>query len=343
VTIMIVDDVATDGLFLSSLIGDMGHDVINVERPDVALRDAETQNPSLVVVDYMLPGFDGVEFIRRLRLIERHRATLVVMVTTTDRKLVRLAALEAGAIDVLLKPIEPAEWRARIRNLVRLSEERQKTAEFEASLFEREVEIVLRLSRVAEYRDPELAAHVKRTAFLARCLASAMGLGDLFCERIYLAMQMHDVGKLCISDAILDKPGPLTKEERIAMERHAFYGGEILKGSASQLIQMGQEIALTHHERWNGSGYPNQLSGCLIPLPGRIAAVADVYDALTSLRSYKPALSAEEAVDHLRQEAGRLFDPTCVAAMLEVLQHSAGAVRDVAEIGWRSLRVCEPI
>jgi len=342
VTIMIVDDVATDGLFLSSLISDIGHDVINVDRPDVALEKAERQNPSLVVVDYMLPGFDGVEFIRRLRSIERHRVTPVVMVTTTDRKRVRLAALEAGAIDVSLKPVEPVEWRARIRNLVRLSEERRKTAEFEASLFEREVEIILRLSRVAEYRDPALADHVKRTAFLARCIACTMGLEDLFCDRIYLAMQMHDVGKLCISDAILDKPGPLTKEERVAMERHAFYGGEILKGSASELIQMGQEIALTHHERWNGSGYPNGLSGSTIPLPGRIAAVADVYDALTSLRSYKPALSAEEAVDHLRQEAGRLFDPTCVAAMLEVLQHSAGAVRDVVEIGWRSLRVCEP-
>jgi response regulator RpfG family c-di-GMP phosphodiesterase len=325
---MIVDDVATDGLYLSALIGDTGHDVINVESPVVGLREAENQNPSLVVVDYMLPEFDGVEFIRRLRTMDRHRETPVLMVTTTDRKPIRLAALEAGAIDVLLKPVDPVEWRARIRNLLRLCKERQTIEEYaaalrhdiskaKASLFDREVEIIVRLSRAAEYRDPVAADHVMRAASIARYIARTLRLEDWFCDRIYLAMQMHDVGKLCIPDAILDKPGPLTKEERATMEKHVFFGVEILKGSSSELIRMGEEIALTHHERWNGTGYPNGLSGNEIPLCGRIAAVADVYDALTSWRPYKPAWSAEAAIDHMRQEAGRLFDPACVAAMLE--------------------------
>jgi response regulator RpfG family c-di-GMP phosphodiesterase len=331
VTIMIVDDVATDGLFLSSLIADSGQDVINVACPLVGLQKAESQNPSLVVVDYMLPEFDGVEFIRRLRSIDRHRETPVVMVTTTDRKSIRIAALEAGAIDFLTKPVDPAEWRARMRNLLRLAEGRQKTTKYEAtprddisetkaSLVERE--IVIRLSRAAEYRDPTTAGHVERAATIARRVARTLGFEESFCDRIYLAMQLHDVGKLCVPDAVLDKPGPLTEEERATMEKHVFYGGEILRGSASELIQMGEEIALTHHERWNGSGYPNGLSGDAIPLVGRIAAVADVYDALTSRRSYKPAWPREDAIDHLRQEAGRLFDPACVAAILQVLWYS---------------------
>jgi response regulator RpfG family c-di-GMP phosphodiesterase len=334
VTIMIVDDVETDALFLSSLIADNGQDVINVACPLVGLRQAESQNPSLVVVDYVLPEFDGVEFIHRLRSIDRHRETPVVMVTTTDRKSIRIAALEAGAIDFLTKPVDPAEWRARIRNILSLIEGRQKTAKYEAalpddvsetkaSLVEREVEIVVRLSRAAEYRDPTTADHVKRAATLARRVARNLGFEDSFCDRIYQAMQLHDVGKLCVPDAILDKPGPLTAEERATMEKHAFYGGEILRGSPSELIRMGEEIARTHHERWNGSGYPHGLSGDAIPVAGRIAAVADVYDALTSRRSYKPAWSAEDAIDHLRQEAGRLFDPACVTAILEVLWHSA--------------------
>jgi response regulator RpfG family c-di-GMP phosphodiesterase len=334
VTIMIVDDVATDCLFLSSLLADSGQDVISVASPLVGLEKAETQNPSLVVVDYMLPEFDGVEFIRRLRSIDGHRETPVVMVTTTHRKSIRIAALEAGASDFLTKPVDPPEWRARIRNLLKLAEVRQKAAKCEAVLrddiseintllVEREVEIIVRLSRAAEYRNPAAADHAQRTASLARCVARTLGFEGSFCDHIYLAMQMHDVGKLCVPDAILNKSGPLTEAERTAMERHVFYGGEILKGSSSEVIRMGEEIALTHHERWNGSGYPNGLARHAIPLVGRIAAVVDVFDALVSWRSYKPAWSAEEAIGHLRQQAGRLFDPLCVAAMLEVLVHSS--------------------
>jgi response regulator RpfG family c-di-GMP phosphodiesterase len=334
VTIMIVDDVATDGLFLSWLLAETGHEVINVECPLVALQRAESQNPSLVVVDYMLPKFDGVEFIRKFRAIDQQQQTPVVMVTASRRKSVRLAALEAGAIDFLVKPVDPTEWKTRVRNLLRLSGGRQKAAECEAMLpdgisqpkasaVELEVEIILRLSRAAEYRDPAGADHVKRAASIARSVAGALGFEGPFCDRIYLAMQMHDVGKLCVADAILNKPGPLTADERSAIEKHVFYGRDILAGSASELVRMGEEIAFTHHERWNGSGYPNGLLGDEIPMAGRIAAVADVYDALTSWRPYKAAWSAEDAVAHLRREAGRLFDPACVNAILEVLEYSA--------------------
>jgi len=334
-TILIVDDVATDGLLLSALMATQGHEVITVECPLAGLQSAVSQDPCLIVVDYMMPGLNGIEFIRKLRTFDRQLYTPVIMVTGSDVSALRLPALNAGATECLVKPVDPLEWRARTRNLIQMSDARRATLEravvlaeqmaaASATMCEQESEIILRLLRASEARDPETAEHIKRSASLAQDIARRIGFEDSYCSRMYLAMQLHDVGKLGVPDAILTKPGLLSPAERSIMERHVVYGGEILRDSNSEVVRLGSEIALTHHERWDGSGYPNGLCGTDIPVSGRIAAVADVFDALTSWRPYKEPWSPEEALAHLRHEAGRLFDAVCVSALAESLGPAIG-------------------
>ncbi len=329
-TILVVDDVVTDGMLLSSIIARQAHDVIAVDCPLKGLQMADDRSPSLVIVDYMMPKLDGVEFIRRLRAVERHRFIPVVMVTASDKQAVRLAALEAGATEFLTKPVDPHEWIARVRNLLDMSEARRLLVDEAASLrsnivrtetvlADQEIEFITRLCRATRYRDPETAEHSERSALLARGIARVLKQSDVFCRHILLAMQMHDVGKIGISDLILNKPGALSAIERAEMEKHVLFGANILRGSSSEVVRLAEEIAVTHHERWDGRGYPHGISGTAIPLAGRIAAVADVFDALTSWRPYKKTWHKNEALQYFQHESGQLFDPLCVNALSAVL------------------------
>jgi len=182
------------------------------------------------------------------------------------------------------------------------------------TIAEREEEIILRLSRAAEFRDSDTGAHIIRMAQYCRILAEGLGMDHNQCRLIYLAAPMHDVGKIGVRDAVLLKAGRLTAEERVEIEKHTLYAEEILSGSSSPLIELGREIAVTHHERWDGAGYPRGLRGHEIPVCGRIAAVADVFDALTSERPYKSAWSTERAREFIAEGSGKQFDPQCVAA-----------------------------
>jgi response regulator RpfG family c-di-GMP phosphodiesterase len=326
--VMIVDDAETNLLVIKSLVEACGvPGSTTFKSPTEAIDRLDDLAPTLILVDYMMPDLDGIAFIRLVRSRPRFADTPVVMVTTADQRSVRLEALEAGATDFILKPIDPAEFKARFRNLMQLADAQAKLKDQAAWLSSevhkamevargREAEIVTRLARAAELRDPETGQHLERMSRYSEKIARALALDDEFCERLRIAAPMHDIGKIGIPDSILLKPGPLTPAERLEMQKHAQQGGEILERSTSELIRLAGEIAISHHERFDGSGYPFGLAGEAIPLSGRITSLADVFDALTSVRPYKKAWAPEEARSYILAERGRHFDPACVDAMM---------------------------
>ena len=285
----------------------------------------------LLIVDYMMPTPDGLEFIRRYREPPENADIPVLMITADHEKETRYAALESGANDFLTKPIDNAEFRARLRNMVSLRRSQraladraawlaEKVSEATKVILDREHEMITRLSRAAEFRDPETGAHIQRMSNYSHLIARQLMLPLEEQELILRAAPMHDVGKIAIPDKILLKPGKLDEAEFTIMKTHAEKGWEILRGSQSHLLDIAAIIARSHHEKFDGSGYPLGLKGEAIPLHGRIVAVADVFDALTTERPYKKAWEVERAVDFLQTGAGSHFDPLCVAAFLSRLE-----------------------
>lgn len=283
----------------------------------------------LAIVDYMMPAPDGIEFIRRLREIPGLDEIPAVMVTANDQKEVRYTALQAGATDFLTKPVDKNEFVARIGNLARLRRAQklvadraallaEEVAAATAQIVERERETIFCLSRAAEFRDPETGSHIMRMAHYSRLIARQLGLDDAEQQLIFEAAPMHDIGKVGTPDMILLKPGRLTPEEFEIMKRHATMGHDILKDSTSPILRVAAAIALAHHEKFDGSGYPKGLAGEAIPLHGRIVALADVFDALTSERPYKKGWTPEQALDFIHEQNGRHFDPAVVAAFVAV-------------------------
>lgn len=327
--IQIVDDNDTNLMLFEQIALRVAEDV-TVEcfaDPLRALEDARAHLPDLVLVDYMMPGMDGHQFLSEVRKLPGGRDVPILMITAAGERSVRQKALELGATDFLTKPVDPTEVRVRLVNLLalrrshlRLSDRNRWLAEevrkATQAIGAREHELVVRLSKAAEFRDPETGGHIQRMAHYSELIARGLDLAPDVCEMIFRASPMHDVGKLGIPDGILLKPGRLDVNEFEVMKRHALIGHAILDGSASQLIAVGAEIALSHHEKWDGSGYPNRLAGEAIPLSGRIVAVADVFDALTSARPYKQPWTVEAARQFLIDGRGSHFDPACVDAFL---------------------------
>lgn len=323
--IQIVDDNETNLMLFEQIALRVAEDV-TVEcfaDPLKALEQVRRCLPDLVLVDYMMPGLDGHQFLEQVRQLPGGRDVPILMITAAGERSVRQKALELGATDFLTKPVDPTEVRVRLFNLLALRRSHLKLydrnrwladeiAKATAAIFAREHELVVRLSRAAEFRDPETGSHIQRMAHYSALIARGLGLEPDLCDMILRAAPMHDVGKLGIPDGILLKPGRLDENEFEVMKRHASIGAAILAGSASQLIALGAEIALTHHEKFDGSGYPQGLAGTDIPLNGRIVAVADVFDALTSARPYKVAWEVERARQFLLDGRGSHFDPECV-------------------------------
>jgi putative two-component system response regulator len=274
------------------------------------------------------PQATGVALTDKLRRSKKHAdVPVVVMTAPGDRREARVDAFELGATDVLSKPLEPVELRIRIRNLLQLREAQLATANRTESLKgevmratkelqAREREIVLRLCRAIDYHDAETSDHIERMARYCQIIAQELGFPEETCEFLYLAAHMHDIGKIGVPSEILKKPATLTTAERAAVQQHTLFGEKILEGSSSALIQLAAIIAGSHHERWDGTGYPRQLKGSDIPIAGRIAAVADVFDALTSKRDYKESWSLEQSRQYLLDERGKQFDPACIDAFL---------------------------
>ena len=292
---------------------------------EAGLAWAQAHKPDLIVLDYMMPRLDGIELIERLRVTPGCADIAVLMITANADKEVRYRALGVGATDFLIKPVDRLEFTARTSNLLALAQARRQLADRAAWLAEevhkataevrlRELEAVLRLSKAAEFRDPETGAHILRMAHYAMLIGRGLGLPESELELLLHAAPLHDIGKVGIPDMILLKPGRLTPGELTVMRQHSRYGYEILKDSASPYLRVGADIAHGHHEKFDGSGYPQGLAGAAIPLFSRIVAVADVFDALTSARPYKPAWTFTAAAAHIRAQSGLHFDPACVAA-----------------------------
>ncbi len=278
---------------------------------DKALELAARERPDLLLLDVMMPGMTGYEVCTRLKQNPATAAIPVIFVTALADVDDEARGFEVGAVDYITKPISPPIVRARVRthlSLVRVDELKQTR-----------LQIVQRLGLAAEYKDNETGLHVIRMSHYSRVLALAAGFSELAADDLLNAAPMHDVGKIGIPDAILQKNGKLDAEEWQVMRQHAQIGADIIGEHESGLLQMARSIALTHHEKWDGSGYPNGLKGEEIPLTGRIVAIADVFDALTSVRPYKPAWSVEETLELLRRESGKHFDPQLVELFFDCM------------------------
>jgi two-component system response regulator RpfG len=328
-TIVIVDDQSTGRRLLAELMRQLDSDVRVVDFGDAeqALAWAGGEVADLVLTDYKMPRLDGIGFTRQLRELPGYREVPVVMITVVEDKSICYEALEAGATDFLTKPLDHYECLARCRNLLTLRRQQRIIADRAAwleqqvrlatqQILERERETLLRLARAGEHRDEDTGNHVLRVAQFSRLIAEGLGLQERECEVIECAAPMHDIGKIGISDTILLKNGRHTPEEREVMKRHSVIGYEILKDSPSQYLQSGAVVALNHHERYDGGGYPRGLAGTAIPQVARIVAVADVYDALTCVRPYKQAWPSERAFDLITSERAGHFDPDCVDIFL---------------------------
>ena len=327
--IVIVDDQTSARTMLRHILEDIGPelDVRDFGDPLQALEWCSHNRPDLMLLDYRMPGLDGLEFARRFRIPLAHRDVPIVLVTVVGDEPIRQAALDAGVIDFLVKPIRPRELRARCRNLLQLRQQtesvKQRALSLEQRLLssmheieERERETLSRLARAIEYRDAGTSAYLERMARIAGLLAEALGLPEDEVRTIELSAPLHDIGKIAIPDAILLKAGPLEPHEQEQMRRHPVIGYQLLSDSHNRFIQTSALIALHHHEHYDGSGYPDGLAGDAIPLAARIVTVADVFDALISPRPYKPAWSIDEALAYLVEQRGALFDPACVDALV---------------------------
>jgi len=325
--VLIVDDRGTARSLLEGLARTLEPGVIvdSFADPQEALMYMQQITPDIIITDYRMPGMDGIEFTRRVRAERRLTDVPLIIVTVVEDRQIRYQALESGATDFLTRPIDPQECRARCLNLLALRRSQKAVADraqwLEDQVMQatrevrtRERETLMKLAKAGEYRDQETGNHIIRMSKYARLIAEELKLTAMECDEIEAASPMHDIGKIGIPDHILLKPGKHTPEEQVIMRRHPVIGHEILVGSPSRYLQMGAIIALGHHEKFDGSGYPQGLAGESIPLAARIVAVADVFDALTSVRPYKVAWSFQQALDYVKAESGRHFDPACVRA-----------------------------
>lgn len=329
--IMIVDDHQANVTLLEKMLRSRGYTAVEgYTDPHAAVARYPDWRPDLVLLDLNMPGMDGFAVMKALAEFEPDGYPPVLVVTAQAEVSIRLQALQAGARDFLNKPFDIDEALARVTNLleVRLLHStvlRQnevleaKVRERTRELNESRLEVIRRLGRAAEYRDNETGLHILRMSHYSAALASALGMSAMDIEMILNASPMHDIGKIGIPDRILLKPGKLDADEWRIMQTHSAIGYEILSGHDSDLMQLAAQIAITHHEKWDGSGYPNGLAGNEIPLPGRIVAICDVFDALTTVRPYKTAWSIERTLDFMRAERETHFDPELVDHFFDLL------------------------
>lgn len=328
-TIVVIDDEFTSRIILDKIVRGLKFDVTvhSFASPLGAIDWLRLNQPDLILVDYLMDEMSGLEVVRTIRRAPHLEHIPVIMITVSGENEVRYKALEAGVTEFISKPFNHYECQIRCSNLLTLhlhhkgvmrrSEELEKAvADATRRILEREQETLFRLAKAGEYRDADTGNHVLRMARFSRLIAEGMGLDENRCSLIEMAAPMHDIGKIGIPDNILLKSDKLSHEEFAIMKTHTSIGYHILKNSHSKFISLGAEIALSHHERYDGSGYPNGLQGKAIPLDARIVAVADVYDSLTSERPYKKAWSNQEALEYIYNNKGSHFDPGCVDAFM---------------------------
>lgn len=321
--VLVVDDVASNIDVLNGILQDQytvraatgGEKALQVARANPA--------PDLILLDVMMPDVDGYEVCRRLKADYNTQRIPVIFCTAMNEIGDETRGFELGAVDYITKPVSPALVRARVRTHLQLYDQKRHLIELvrkrTADLEETRLQLIRRLGRAAEYKDDDTGFHVIRMSHYARMLALADGVPEYRAELLYQAAPMHDVGKIGIPDSIIQKAGPLTPEEWVVVKNHPVIGAGIIGRHDNELLEMARVIALTHHEKWDGTGYPRGLRGESIPLVGRIVAIADVFDALTAERPYKAAWPLEEAAAYVEREAGKHFDPQLVPKFLGLL------------------------
>ena len=330
-TILVVDD-APENIDVLSGILRPHYKVRAATNGDKALSLAMSQKqPDLILLDIMMPGMSGLEVCKALKAHIPTRHIPVIFVTAMGEMEDEARGFELGCVDYITKPVSPPIVLARVRTHLALQNQnrvlnqlvRQRTEE----LHETQKAVIRCLGKAAEYKDDQTGMHVIRMAHYCRILGLAVGMSENDAELLQNAAPMHDVGKIGTPDSILKKPGKLDPEEWRIMQQHVAHGGEILGEHNSELLQLAREIALNHHEKWDGTGYPQGLKGRQIPLVARIAMVADVFDALTSERPYKNAWTIEATLEYMREQSGKMFDPLLV----EKLEENLPAICEIRE------------
>ncbi len=330
--VLIVDDQRTGLRILERLVRNTRPDA-NLhcfQDPTEALSWAKNCRCDLLITDLRMPTLSGSALIRWFRALPHCTDVPVMVVTVAEDKQSRHAALRAGATDFLTKPVDAIEFEARCGNLLRFREHHlllsdralwleKRVRQAVTDIEQREQDTLLRLARVGELRDNHTGQHVRRIGQYAALLARELGQDDGFCQLIEYAAPLHDIGKIGIPDSILRKNGRLSDDEWAVMKTHPQLGYDLLADSPAPAMQLGATIALSHHERFDGSGYPNGVAGEDVPLAARIVTVVDIFDALMSERPYKPAWPLPQVLAHLQRSSGSMLDPDCLRAFLSVL------------------------
>jgi len=313
-TILIVDDVPDNITVLSSILTDYNLKAAN--NGAKALELASRFRPDIILLDIMMPEMDGYTVCKRLKRDLHTKNIPVIFVTAMDEDTDEARGFEIGAVDYITKPVSPPVVRARVKTHLNLYDQNRALEhlvyERTKALNKSRLEIIRRLGLAAEYKDNETGMHVIRMSYYCKIMATAIGMSKEEAELLLNASPMHDVGKIGIPDNILRKPGRLNAQERAIMEQHTEIGARIIGQHDNPLLDMARTVALTHHEKWDGTGYPRGIKGNNIPRVGRIVAVADVFDALVSKRPYKNAWPFEKAVAVIEMESGKHFDPGLV-------------------------------
>ena len=322
-----IDDDKTSLLLVESMAEKLGFTVSSFLNPIEALERIKGNSFDIVLVDYMMPEMSGTECIEAIR-VDNSDIPIIMITGTIEDDALKIKALEAGATEFINKPIDLAEFRARLSNLAALRRAQllladrallleEEVAQATRRIVDREYETLTVLSRAAEYRDPETAAHISRVAHYSKLIAAEHGESDEALDVLFYSAPLHDIGKIGISDSILLKPAKLTADEFEEIKRHTTIGSDIIRNSSSGYLRAGSVVSLYHHEWFDGSGYPRGIAGEDIHLYGRIVAIADVFDALTSKRPYKDPWPVEKGFEHIREGAGTHFDPALAEHFLD--------------------------
>ncbi|MEO5329039.1 MAG: response regulator [Magnetococcus sp. THC-1_WYH] len=323
-SILIVDDVPENIDILRGIL-DSHYRIKAATSGRLAFKIAFSQPPpDLILLDVMMPEIDGYDVCRRLKQDDRTRNIPILFISSKSSVEDELRGFDLGAADYLFKPVSPPIVLARIKTHLAISDQKKlladqveiRTAQLKArnmELEETRIEVIRQLGRAAEYRDNETGMHIMRMSRYTQLLAIMSGVSEPEADLLMHAAPMHDIGKIGIPDHILLKPGKLTEDEFAIIKKHPEMGSNIIGKQSSEVLTLGALIAHTHHEKWNGNGYPRKLQGAEIPLAGRITAIGDVFDALTSSRPYKKAWSVDDALELIIRDAGEHFDPVLVA------------------------------
>lgn len=327
--LFLIDDNEINHIIIESYCKDLDLEIKAFLDAKEALDTAKIDNPDIIITDYIMPSMDGIEFIHNFR--RNDRKTPIILITSAEEKDIKIKALEAGATEFLPSPLDRLEFRIRVRNLLELRKY-QNLVEDKVELLKSEIEKATKtilkreketldvLVETARKNDSDTGNHIVRVAEYAKLLSCKLGMSKAEQEEIYYAAQLHDLGKIGISDSILNKSSKLSDEEYNLMKTHSQIGYDILKNRESEYLKRGSIVALSHHERYDGSGYPNGLRGKEIPVEGRIVAIADVFDALLMKRSYKKEWSIEEAISYIQESRGSLFDPDLVDLFIDSIE-----------------------